>query len=92
MGMKKSSIAQLGILAAMMGGGMGGFGMDEANARPTKYKRTPRPTVQPIPKGCERFYYNDEGLCSKGEEKVYFDAMKPSNAHTKYLKWKEAQK
>ena len=44
---------------------------------------------KPIPKGCKRYYYNDEGICSKSQSKVYFDALKPSTARKKYLKWKE---
>lgn len=46
------------------------------------------PKEPPTPKGCKRYYYNENGVCSKSESKIYFDAMKPSTARAKYERWK----
>jgi hypothetical protein len=43
---------------------------------------------KPIPKGCERYYYNREGICCKSESEVYFDALKPSSARKKFERWR----
>ena len=45
------------------------------------------PKEKPVPKGCQRYYYNENGICCKSESKVYFDAMKPSKAREKFERW-----
>lgn len=80
MSMKKD-LAMLTIMAAMMSDSTT-FGrriIDETS--------TPREVIKPIPNGCQRFYYNKQGLCPKSESEIFFDAMKPSSARKKYEKW-----
>ena len=47
------------------------------------------PKIPPIPKGCQRVYYNENGICCMSESKIYFDARTPSNANKKYKRWCE---
>lgn len=76
----KGRLATLTMMAAIMGGGL------QPNQKPEFIGLTP--PDNPIPKGCKRYYYNRHGLCSISESEIYFDAIKPSNAHEKYKKWK----
>lgn len=46
------------------------------------------PKDKPIPKGCKRYYFNENGLCSIGEHKIYFDCLTSKRAYKKYEKWK----
>lgn len=45
------------------------------------------PKEPPIPKGCERYYYNRDGICPKSQSLIYFDAMKPRTAREKWERW-----
>lgn len=85
----KSKIGMLSVIAAIMGGEHGNGYHDVNNLTPKDIDVTPKDT--PIPKGCKRYYYNKEGLCTKNDSKIYFDALKPSNAYKKYQKWLEVQ-
>lgn len=49
------------------------------------------PKVPPVPKGCKRYYFNEDGLCEQRNGEVYFDALKFENAHNKWYRWLQKQ-
>lgn len=79
----------LGILAAMgmMGGMSGGSPTSHLN-RDNVRLNTKRP---PVPRGCKRYFYNEDGICSDGVHTIYFDAMTERKAGEKYERWKQNQ-
>lgn len=77
--------SRLALLAIAAGLAAGGFGNDRNCINPKDIDVTPK--EPPVPKGCERYYYNKAGICCKSESEVYFDATKPSKAYEKYKRW-----
>lgn len=65
-------------------------GMFAPPERSRKMVSVSTPREKPVPSGCQRYYYNKEGICCKSESEVHFDALKPSNAHKKYERWQMA--
>jgi hypothetical protein len=62
--------------------------MGEQKSDLTPAEITGKPKTPPIPKGCKRYFFNEEGfLCEEGEHVVFFDALKASNAVKKCRKW-----
>ncbi|UEG48666.1 hypothetical protein LK994_08455 [Ferruginibacter lapsinanis] len=46
----------------------------------------------PLHQGCSRFYFNKDGLCSKGQHTVYFDVLNDSNANEEFEFWLNTQR
>ena len=72
---------------ATMGGGLVNLSIDNSKSDITPQDIDVKPKEQPISKGCQRYYYNENGICSKSESIVSFDAMKPEKANEKYQRW-----
>lgn len=83
--MKKGLFA-LASAIALMGSNPFDSGIPQGNIEPP----TP-PKEPPVPKGCKRYYFDNDGECIKGEHLVYFDAMKEETAVKKWERWMEKQ-
>ena len=79
----KDKLGILSMMAAMMA--TSGYVENSNPLTPKDIDTTPK--EPPIPKGCERYYYNKDGICSKSQSLVYFDAMKPRTAREKWERW-----
>lgn len=85
MSRKMNSLLAAMIPLALMGNDFGHFANDSNTLTPKDIDVKPK--EKPIPNGCERYYYNKNGICCKSESEVYFDALKPSGAHKKFERW-----
>ncbi len=73
----------LGMLAAMAF--MDGLATNSNSLRPKDIDVTPK--NKPIPNGCKRYYFNDNGLCNEGEHTIFFDCLKKETAYKKFSKY-----
>ena len=83
----KSKLALLPFLITAMGGDLDNLCIDNSKSNLTPQDIDVKPKEKPIPKGCQRYYFNENGFCSKSESIVSFDAMKPEKANDKYQRW-----
>jgi hypothetical protein len=82
----KGKLGMLALMGALFSGGA-------ENSNPLRPQDIdPRPPKKPIPKGCQRYFFNEDGPCPEPMAKIYFDAMTPKNARKKYEKWLETYK
>lgn len=49
------------------------------------------PVEKPIPKGCQRYYYDDYGRCPKEISVIHFDALSQERAFKKFKAWQLKQ-
>ena len=85
--MKDKNLAILSILASVMSKDLENDYMGEKRNTLTRESVDVTPVEKPLLNGCKRYYYCKQGLSTKSESEVYFDALKPSRAFKKYQKW-----
>lgn len=74
-------------LASMIAGMDNSFRRNYGDNNLTQQNISIVPKEKPIPKGCNRFYFNETGECEKGKHNICFDAMKKSSAIKKWKKY-----